>query len=53
MVDGGMRTRRGSRSTYRMEEEARQDDDAQQDASGFGALGSRNVYLRGLASLPQ
>jgi hypothetical protein len=29
------------------------DDDAQQDASGSGASGSRNVYLRGPASLPQ
>ena len=33
---------------------AQQDDDnAQQDASGSGALGSRNVYLRGPTSLPQ
>jgi hypothetical protein len=29
------------------------DDDAQQDASGSGASGSRSVYLRGPASLPQ
>jgi hypothetical protein len=29
------------------------DDDAQQDASGSGASGSRNVYLRGPTSLPQ
>jgi hypothetical protein len=29
------------------------DDDAQQDASCSGALGSRNVYLRGPTSLPQ
>jgi hypothetical protein len=29
------------------------DDDAQQDASGSGSSGSRNVYLRGPASLPQ
>jgi hypothetical protein len=33
---------------------AQQDDDnAQQDASGSGALGSRNVYLRGPTSLTQ
>jgi hypothetical protein len=32
---------------------AQQDDDAQQDASGSGASGLRNVYLRGLESLPQ
>jgi hypothetical protein len=29
------------------------DDDQQQDASGFSALGSRSIYLRGPASLPQ
>jgi hypothetical protein len=29
------------------------DDDQQQDASGSGASGSRSIYLRGPASLPQ
>jgi hypothetical protein len=29
------------------------DDDIQQDASGSGISGLRNVYLRGPASLPQ
>jgi hypothetical protein len=73
MVGGGMRTRRGRRSTRRTAEEAHQDndaqqqvdqlaavdavqqddDDTQQDASGSGTSGSRNVYLRGLASFPQ
>jgi hypothetical protein len=57
---------RGRRSTRRTEEEAQQDDvvqqqveqqaavdAAQQDVSGSGSSGSRNVYLRGPASLPQ
>jgi hypothetical protein len=49
-----MRTRRGRRSTRRTAEEAQQDDDdAQPDASGSGASGSRNVYSRCLVSLPQ
>jgi hypothetical protein len=65
MVRGWLR-RRGRRS--RTTEEAQQDDDVQQqddddqqqddddakqDASGSGASGSSNVYLRGPASLPQ
>ena len=29
------------------------DDEAQQTASGSGASGSRSIYLRGSASLPQ
>jgi hypothetical protein len=29
------------------------DDDQQQDASGSGTSGSRSIYLRGPASLPQ
>jgi hypothetical protein len=59
-----MSTRRGRRSTRRTVEETQQDDDVQHkveqrqcDTSGrrrrsAGALGSRNVYLRGPASLP-
>jgi hypothetical protein len=62
MVGGWLR-RRGRRS--RTAEEAQQDDDdqqqatqqddddAQQDTSGSGTSSSRNVYLRGIASLPQ
>jgi hypothetical protein len=64
-----MRMRRGRKSTRRTAEEAQQHDDVQQkveqqpavdvaqhdddDSLGSGASGSRNVYLRGPASLPQ
>jgi hypothetical protein len=68
MVDGNwLRRRRGRRS--RTADEAEQaapqddlvqqqaapqdDDDQQQDTSGSGASGSRSIYLRGPASLPQ
>jgi hypothetical protein len=69
MVGGGMRKRRGRRITRKRTEETQQDDDvqqqavvdavqqddddAQQDPSGSSTSGLRNVYLRGLASLPQ
>jgi hypothetical protein len=35
------------------DDQQQDDDDAKQDASGSGASGSSNVYLRGPASLPQ
>jgi hypothetical protein len=35
------------------DDQQQDDDEAQQVASGSGALGSRSVYLRGPASLPQ
>ena len=35
------------------DDQEQDDDDQQQDASGSGALGSRNIYLRGPMSLPQ
>jgi hypothetical protein len=35
------------------DDQRQDDDDAQQDASGSSASGSRSVYLRGPASLPQ
>jgi hypothetical protein len=68
MVGGGMRTRRGrGRSTHKTVEEAQQDDDVQQQVhqqaavdatqqddndTQQDALGSRNIYRRGLTSLP-
>jgi hypothetical protein len=68
MVGGWLRRRRGRRSRTADEAEqdeaqqaAQQDDDdqqqdddeAQETASGSGASGSRSIYLRGPASLPQ
>jgi len=68
MVGGNwLRMRRGrrSRTADEAEQTAQQDDlvqqqatpqdddDQQQDASGSGASGSRSIYLRGPASLPQ
>jgi hypothetical protein len=68
MVGGWLRRRRGRRSRTADEleqDEAQQaaqqddddqqqdDDEAQQTASGSGASGSRSIYLRGPASLPQ
>jgi hypothetical protein len=68
MVGGNwLRRRRGrrSRTADEAEQEAQQDDlvqqqaapqdddDQQQDASGSGGSGSRSIYLRGPASLPQ
>jgi hypothetical protein len=68
MVGGNwLRRRRGrrSRTTDEAEQAAQQDDlvqqqaapqdddDQQQDASGSGGSGSRSIYLRGPASLPQ
>jgi FtsZ-interacting cell division protein ZipA len=35
------------------DDQQQDDDEAQQTASGFGASGSRSIYLRGPASLPQ
>jgi hypothetical protein len=35
------------------DDQQQDDDDQEQDASGFGASGSRGIYLRGPASLPQ
>jgi hypothetical protein len=35
------------------DDQQQDDDDQQQDASGSGASGSRSIYLRGPASLPQ
>jgi hypothetical protein len=67
MVGGWLRRRRGRRSRMADEPEqaeqqddlvqqqaAQQDDDeAQQTASASDASGSRSIYLRGPASLPQ
>jgi hypothetical protein len=68
MVGGWLRRRRGRRSRTADEleqDEAQQavqqddddqqqdDDEAQQTASGSSASGSRSIYLRGPASLPQ
>ncbi len=67
MVGGFLRRRRGrrSRTADDAEQAAQQDDlvqqqaapqdddDQQQDASGSGGPGSRSIYLRGPASLPQ
>jgi hypothetical protein len=67
MVGGNWlsRRRRGRRSRTadkadqqqavpQVDDDQQQDDnDQQQDASGSGALGSRSIYLRGPASLPQ
>ena len=35
------------------DDQQQDDDDQEQDASGSGASGSRGIYLRGPASLPQ
>jgi FtsZ-interacting cell division protein ZipA len=35
------------------DDQQQDDDEAQQTASGYGASGSRSIYLRGPASLPQ
>jgi hypothetical protein len=69
MVDGNWLRRRRERGRSRTADEAEQaapqddlvqqqaapqdDDDQQQDTSGSGASGSRSIYLRGPASLPQ
>jgi hypothetical protein len=64
MVGGNwLRRRRGrrSRTADEVEQATQQDDDdqqqvddeAQQTASGSGVSGSRSIYLRGPASLPQ
>jgi hypothetical protein len=40
-------------ATPQVDDDQQQDDDQEQDALGSGASGSRGIYLRGPASLPQ
>jgi hypothetical protein len=40
-------------ATQQDDDDQQQDDEAQQTASGSGTSGSRSIYLRGPASLPQ